>query len=325
MRNRERQRVLALFIGVVMFVLSFGSCLLPGEVQAAGSAAAELKQTYSQTRTELKSVLDVVEALKPEDYTPETYQQLAAAIAEAKQLYQSEEADEQEMKEKIERLHSLAKNLKSASEAEYERLVQELENKKEELGNSQNQMASLEEEVRRLAEEAVRMRAALEQSEKEAAKMREELQKLQRGTLLKKGDTTEANGVKYRVTDVGEKLAEAYGVSDKNRETVKVADTVTINGGICKVTAVADKAFSGMKKLKKAEIGKNITSVGKKVFYKDNKLARITVKSTALEKVGAQALKGISAKAVIKVPKAKKKAYTRLFKGKGQKKSVKVK
>lgn len=36
-------------------------------------------------------------------------------------------------------------------------------------------------------------------------------------------------------------------------------------------------------------------------------------------------MKGIYAKAVIKVPKAKKKAYTKVFKGKGQKKTVKVK
>lgn len=312
-------------MGIAVFAMGFGSFRCPMEVQAADGSVAEVKQTYSQTRTELKSVLDVIEALRPEDYTPETYELLAAAAEEAKQLYQSEEADEQDMRDKIERLYSLVKGLKSASEAEYNRLVQELENKKEELRNSQGQIANLEGEVRRLAEEAARMRASLEQSEKEAVKLREELQKLQNGTPLKKGDITEADGVKYRVTDAGGKLAEAYGVSDKNRETVKVADTVKIHGGICKVTAVADQAFLGMKKLKKAEIGRNITSIGKKVFYKDSKLTRITVKGGALKKVGAQALKGISAKAVIKVPKAKKKAYTRLFKGKGQKKSVKVK
>lgn len=41
--------------------------------------------------------------------------------------------------------------------------------------------------------------------------------------------------------------------------------------------------------------------------------------------VGKLALKGINKKAVIRIPKSKKKAYRKLFKGKGQKKSVIVK
>ena len=51
----------------------------------------------------------------------------------------------------------------------------------------------------------------------------------------------------------------------------------------------------------------------------------ITIKGKKLKTVGKQALKGINKKAVIRVPKAKKNAYKKLFKGKGQKKSVKVK
>jgi len=49
------------------------------------------------------------------------------------------------------------------------------------------------------------------------------------------------------------------------------------------------------------------------------------VKGKKLKMVGKQALKGINKHAVVRVPKAKKKAYKALFKGKGQKKSVKVK
>ena len=51
----------------------------------------------------------------------------------------------------------------------------------------------------------------------------------------------------------------------------------------------------------------------------------ITIKSKKLRKVGAGAFKGINKKATINVPKAKKKAYTKLLKGKGQAKTVKIK
>ena len=75
----------------------------------------------------------------------------------------------------------------------------------------------------------------------------------------------------------------------------------------------------------KAVIGKNVVTIGKSAFSGDSKLKSITVKGKALKKVGKQALKGINKKAVIRVPKSKKKAYQKLFKGKGQKKTVKVK
>ena len=72
-------------------------------------------------------------------------------------------------------------------------------------------------------------------------------------------------------------------------------------------------------------ISKNVSKIGKKAFNGDGKLKSITVKSRKLKTVGKLALKGINKHAVVRVPKAKKKAYKALFKGKGQKKSVKVK
>ncbi len=81
-----------------------------------------------------------------------------------------------------------------------------------------------------------------------------------------------------------------------------VPSTVKINGYTFKVTSIGARAFAGCSKLR-----------------------QITVKTTKLKKVGKDALKGICEKAVIKVPKAKKKAYTKLLKGKGQRKTVKIK
>ena len=72
-------------------------------------------------------------------------------------------------------------------------------------------------------------------------------------------------------------------------------------------------------------IGTNVSKIGKNAFSGDSKLKSIQIKSKKLTSVGKGALKNISAKAVIKVPKSKKKAYRSLLKGKGQKKSVKIK
>lgn len=74
-----------------------------------------------------------------------------------------------------------------------------------------------------------------------------------------------------------------------------------------------DILFCGRRK------SKYVTTIGKKTFYGDKKLKTIQVKATGLKKVGAKSLKNIAAKAVIKVPASKKKAYTKLFKNKGQK------
>ena len=52
---------------------------------------------------------------------------------------------------------------------------------------------------------------------------------------------------------------------------------------------------------------------------------KITIKSKKLQSVGKNALKNIYKKAVISVPKEKKKAYKKLFNGKGQKKTVIIK
>lgn len=66
-----------------------------------------------------------------------------------------------------------------------------------------------------------------------------------------------------------------------------------------------------------------MTTIGKQAFNGCKVLTSITISSKVLKTVGSSALKGISAKAVIKVPTAKLSAYQKLLKGKGQKASDK--
>ena len=91
-----------------------------------------------------------------------------------------------------------------------------------------------------------------------------------------------------------------------------------------KVTAIENNAFKKNTKLKKVVIGKNVQTIGKNAFSGDKNLKNITIKSTSLKKVGSKAFKGIHAKAKIKVPAKKLKAYQKLLKKKGQKASVKI-
>ena len=169
------------------------------------------------------------------------------------------------------------------------------------------------------------------------------------GTTLK-----EKMGREFQVTDAGSSeskpcvMLTKLSAKDKKAKKVTIPKTVTVDNVEYQVTGIAAKAFKnskklqsiiipdtiteigagsfeGCKNLKSVTIGKNVTSIGKNAFKNCKNLKKITVKSTKLKKVGKGALTGINRKCVIKVPKKKLKSYKILFKGKGQKKSVKIK
>lgn len=198
----------------------------------------------------------------------------------------------------------------------------------DERAEADRRVQQAEEEARRQKAEAERLKAEIEKQKalaQEALNKALEEAKKAHAKVLAKGDMAVAGSVLYRVTNAGKKQAEAYGVIKNSIKAVTVKDTVVINGVSCKVTSVAPEAFSLLPKLTKVTLGKYVQTIGKKAFYGDRKLKNIRIKSTGLKKVGKQAFKLIHAKAKIQVPKAKKKAYTDLLKGKGQKKTVKVK
>lgn len=119
------------------------------------------------------------------------------------------------------------------------------------------------------------------------------------------------NGKSYKVTKIGNK---AFYKNTKLK-TVTIPSTVT---------EIGNKAFYGCRKLTKVTIPKNVKVIGGKAFYGCKKITKVMVKSAKLNKVGSKAFTGISKKAVIKVPKKKLAAYTKLLKGKYTK-GVKIK
>lgn len=144
-----------------------------------------------------------------------------------------------------------------------------------------------------------------------------------------KNKTYKSGKYEYKVTKSAAKggTVELKAPLKKTMKTVSVPSTVKINGYTFKVTSIGKNAFKSNKKLTKATIGANVAKIGANAFSGCKKLKTITVKTKKLKakSVGKNAFKNIHKKAVIKVPKAKKKAYMKVFKGKGQKKTVKIK
>lgn len=138
---------------------------------------------------------------------------------------------------------------------------------------------------------------------------------------LTTGTTYTVGGNTYQATSADTVTVKAVA----NKKSVNIPASVTVGGVKANVTAIGNNAFKkAKKKLTKVTIGANVTSIGKKAFAGCKKLKKITIKSKKLASVGTKAFKGINKKAVIKVPKAKKKAYVKLLKNKGQTKSVKI-
>ena len=146
--------------------------------------------------------------------------------------------------------------------------------------------------------------------------------------------TVKLNGFTYKIVSVGNKAFKNL----KKVKKVTIGNNVTSIGkeafrGCNKITKVTigkgvktigNDAFRGCTKLTKVTIGKGLTKIGARAFYGNKKLKSIVIKSTKVKTVGKNAFKGIHNKAKIKVPKSKVKSYQKLFKGKGQKSTVKI-
>lgn len=167
--------------------------------------------------------------------------------------------------------------------------------------------------------------------------------------VIEEGKVYTEGNYSYKVTSASNLTAEVTGVKKEGLTKITVYNTVNLGGKSYKITSVAASAFKGNKKITSVSIGKNVQTIGKnafagcvklkkvtvkgsslkqigsKAFFNCKALKSIVIKSKALKSVGKNALKGIHKKAVIKVPSAKVKAYTKLLAKKGQSKTVRIK
>lgn len=141
---------------------------------------------------------------------------------------------------------------------------------------------------------------------------------------LKKGGVYQAGKLYYKVLSVEKREAAVVKPVKKTEKSLTIPASVKLEGVSCTVVQVAKNAFKGNKKLTKVTVGANVQVIGKNAFYGAKSLKRIVIRSKKLKKASPSSIRGISKRAVIQVPKAKKKAYTKLFKIKG-KSGVKIK
>lgn len=146
-------------------------------------------------------------------------------------------------------------------------------------------------------------------------------------TTVKTGTKVVVSNLKYTVTAAGSKRTVKFTGVQKKAKKVIVPASVKVSGKKYKVTAIAQNALKGNKKIQKLTIGSNIGKIGKKAFYGCSKLKSIIIKSKKLtaKNTGSKAFKGINSKATIKVPKGKVKSYKKIVRAKGAGKKVKVK
>ncbi len=148
----------------------------------------------------------------------------------------------------------------------------------------------------------------------------------QTGTTPTEGTAALEAGYEETVGNITYKVIDSASVAviGGTGKKVNIPATVSIKGQECKVTTIEKAAFQ-KSKIKSVTIGANVTTIGKSAFAKCSSLKKITIKSTAIKSIGKKAFSGINKKAAVKVPKANKKAYSKLLKKAGLPKKAKVK
>lgn len=118
-----------------------------------------------------------------------------------------------------------------------------------------------------------------------------------KGTVIKKGV------LQYTITSSTKKVktVSVRMLTNKKKTSVTIPKTVSYQGYTYKVT-----------------------EIGKKAFYKAKKLKKVKIHSTTIKKVGKNAFKNVHSKIKIRVPAKKLKAYQKLLKGKGLKRTAQI-
>ena len=142
------------------------------------------------------------------------------------------------------------------------------------------------------------------------------------GNELKIGDIIRSESAEYTIISSEEV---SYDRPIKESSKITIPETVSAGEKTYTVTSIKDKAFYKNTRLKKVIIGKNVKKIGTRAFKGCKKLKFVKIEGDEVT-FGKECFKGISKKAVFKVPKAKVKAYKKqlLKKGKAPKK-IKVK
>lgn len=120
---------------------------------------------------------------------------------------------------------------------------------------------------------------------------------------IKQGDsvTDKASKGSYKVTNTNNKTVAYEKPNDKNMTAVTIPATIQIRGETYKVTAIADNAFNGSKKLKNVKLSANIKTIGKNAFKNCRKLKKLTMGKNVAT-IGSNAFSGCASLKSITIP-----------------------
>lgn len=100
--------------------------------------------------------------------------------------------------------------------------------------------------------------------------------------------TYKANNLTYQILNDEERTVVCTGAV-KDKKSVVVPASVTINNHKYEVVQIAANAFAESEKLKNITIGQNVASIGKEAFSQCSKLKMVKVQSEHLQEIGADA------------------------------------
>ncbi|MCI9211045.1 MAG: leucine-rich repeat protein [Eubacterium sp.] len=152
-------------------------------------------------------------------------------------------------------------------------------------------------------------------------------QKTGQAAIPKKGKKSEDSISKhvYKVTRTGLKNGTVEFVKTRDQKNlIIIPDKIKIDGISYKVTSIGKNAFKDNKNIKRITVGKHVTEIKANAFRGCRNLSSIIIQSKNLQRVGKGALKGIQAKAKIKVPSNKLEGYKKILSKKGQKLTVRI-
>ena len=120
-------------------------------------------------------------------------------------------------------------------------------------------------------------------------------------TVTETGETVQVTK-KPTKNDPGEAV---YVAPKTGAATVVIPDTMMVNGYPCKVTEVANNAFSGNTTITSVSVGKNVTKIGKKAFYKCTSLQKVTLPKK-IKEIGTSAFSGCKALTTVSISSSAK-------------------
>lgn len=134
-------------------------------------------------------------------------------------------------------------------------------------------------------------------------------------------------GIKFSaISQSAPKKGSIHKITKSNLK-VKITKASTNGKGTVSVVGMIKKSSSITipKTVKIKGYTYKVTEIGKKAFYNQKKLKKVTIKSTTIKKIGTKAFYKIHKKATISVPKSKKSTYKKLIKKSKVVKTVKIK